>query len=345
MSDESIDHLKSHEKIISNNLVLISFFSLLLNITNLKFTHVLSHGRTHSHGHCCNSDKGSDGIFENKTDANIMSELEMSSPNKIKIIHSESTFKKSESNTSIENLTIPSSKKCSSDHSHCHLHSHVGTVNQNNESFQTESQEHHHEHLFQVRLDHSTSDEGFGVRNKFKEACLDGSESNIGVISLEKTDKIEQIIAKVEGNKTTNGYETISGKSNFHAMILHMIFDIAASLVVLLSSILIRFFDVCLLDSICCLVISLIIFLSALPLFYQSLKHFFPVPFDFGILFEEGILIDCKGLNQKCLKLSRNNDTYLYLEIEVGLQRLILHDKIPQFCEFYGIQDLIFSLD
>lgn len=157
-----------------------------------------------------------------------------------------------------------------------------------------------------------------------------------------QTEDFETGVIEQAGSKEE--FASVSGKSNVRAMVLHLMFDIAASATVLFSSLMVRYFQVYFFDSICCLFISAVIVVSGLPLFWNSIRQVFVVPFDFKLLFGDSILIDYNELNKRCIRLLQGSKTVLYLEIETPLQRLVTAEKEERFCRVYGLERLTFNL-
>ena len=285
MSDQTLDHFRSNQQIISTNLVFISFLSLLLNIANLKITHSFSHNCNHESSGCASHHKEQE-LAPREFNSTLDGEFTKNSPSKEKII--------SDSDSDLR-----------------HSCSHSHETSENN-------------------------------------LCTKDIEPRHNHPSFHDTENIDKLVCVHKSSHydfNSMVYESPSSKSNIQAMILHMIFDIVSSLVVLLSSILIRFFNVFLFDPICCLFISVVIFCSSIPLFMQSIRQIFPLPIDFKLLFDDTLIVDYNELNKKCVRLSQGNFSVLYLDVDKGLQKLMNEGHINKFCQIHGFTNLVFSIN
>lgn len=313
MADESIERLINSEKVHASHLVSIAFISLIINILNLKLTHGLAHPDC---DHCtppgeaaAKLNNGPAGGFQSHSPVKL---------NKTEGAKAGHKCCPHEHNSQVASVH----EKGTGEHSHSESQDGL------HERHPREHQEHHRN----SHDDHHDSHCHGHSHHKEEKTAVSCQTEDF------ETGATEPTAARIEE------LASVSGKSNVKAMVLHLIFDIAASATVVFSSLMVRYFQIYFFDSVCCLFISAVIVISGLPLFLSSIKQIFVIPFDFKLLFGDSILIDYNELNKRCIRLLQGSQSVLYLEIEPPLQRLVTPEKEERFCRVYGLEKLVFNL-
>jgi len=133
--------------------------------------------------------------------------------------------------------------------------------------------------------------------------------------------------------------------SNIRAMVVHLVFDVIASLVVLFSSLMIRFFGIEIFDPICSSIIAVCIVAATLPLLKESKKLLYRDHYDFGLILRDCSPADSARFSKKAVKLVKNDQFYLFVELDERTKELLLNDNLHIFCERYKIKSVLFNLN
>ena len=368
---DSIKHFVSKEKVITNNLVFVSLISLLLNILNLKITHSFSHN--------CESETSSCSHSTIKNEVKHAIELSGEKYDFEDTIHvkKHKCAKNHKHGRKQNNSCIVSDLK--KEHSVADHHEHTSHLSENqcnvnqdlaidHEAEKTETQKHNHSSeganchdcptilkpIQKPNVVEIPKNERMTNSHKSHSCCHSDQHDH------NKIDCVKTPVKKIKSFKDVcvheghshkhekkphiNHFESVSSQSNIRALILHMIFDIASSGIVLISCLLIRFFDIHFFDSVSSFIVSMIIFFSSIPLFIQSIKQISPLNLDFKPLFNDSVQFDNNQLNKKCLKLIKHRKSILYIELDPELASKIEEQSRATFCQLNSIEELLFEL-
>lgn len=240
-------------------------------------------------------------------------------------------------NQNLNNENVPNSRRehtCHSSHKH---HKHQKRPKDEKSKCKHSHHGHHQCHSDKRAL---------GLVNAVR-ANTEESKQELNVVSESTCSKPKECHSSCSHSSSLasqDQYASVSAKSNLKAMILHMVFDIFSSLIVLMSSILVRFFDVHLFDSISCFTVSIAFSISGFPLFYNSIKQLMPLKLDFNMLFDQSVLLDAQQLNKASVKLLKNQKTVLLIMANPKLEASVNRQNMAQFCKTNNVDEVLFGL-
>lgn len=173
------------------------------------------------------------------------------------------------------------------------------------------------------------------------------SNSDIAEILSSSTKKLIPAIPSTSAQLDLNVsiFSSQSKNSNIRAMVVHLIFDVIASLVVLFSSLMIRFFNIDIFDPICSSIIAVCIVAATLPLLKESKKLFYRDHYDFMSIMREGTQADNIRLSKKAVKFVKKDQVHLFVELSEREREFIQNENIEAFCKRYKIKSVLFNLN
>lgn len=148
--------------------------------------------------------------------------------------------------------------------------------------------------------------------------------------------------------KNFNSTHTKSTNENIKAMIIHLIFDVISSIIVLISCFIVKYYKIYFFDPLCCLIVSILILYTTYPIFKKSFSKIKNKRLNFGI-FYDGKEIDVFEvntiLNKRFVVFECGDGDYIYLDLPDFLEKGFQEEKKLSFCKKYGFKDVLLKLE
>ncbi len=131
-------------------------------------------------------------------------------------------------------------------------------------------------------------------------------------------------------------------------MVIHLLFDVVSSLVVVISCFMIKTFKFYSFDPLCCFIVSFLIILTTIPLIKNIKRNMRKRTFDFSLLFKTDNITKeklQKELKTNYLIYSTKEGNFLLFQLdERKMKSLEFNDK-EEFCSNEGLVDVLFKFN
>lgn len=366
---DSIFKFSEGNNVNSENLVFVAFLALFVNIFSLYYTHDLS---AHGCGRCDGHDKSVfemvDGLFEKdkefaKDEENsFILRCDSRRINVEKEDCEEKTREEEDIHIILDEDHNHHDKKVSNKkHGNCnHSHNHDKNDSHSHNSMTSHSHDHSHNHDYSQDLEnnknYSHSHEKYNHSNSNNSHHHIHKNCNHSNIKNKKSDKhLENNLENNIDNKKINLHNenfnlerTKSTNENLKAMVIHLIFDVISSVIVVFSCLMIKYEKIFFFDPLCCLIVSIMILITTFPIFKKGYLKIKKKRLNFGVFFEEEKIdvfeVNCI-LNKRFVIFECEEGDFIYIDLPRFLEKKFQKDKKQIFCQKYGLKDVVLKLD
>jgi Co/Zn/Cd efflux system component len=178
------------------------------------------------------------------------------------------------------------------------------------------------------------------LMDRAKDRMAAGDTHDSEVLRPSSTDST--VITRIDKNEESI-YHSKASQDAIFITFVHLFFDMALRLSVVLSTVMIKYFDYDAFDYYCSFFIAAVMAVTVGPLFFRTVQNMKKLPYGFEDLVADLTAEEAKWLKRNVMEIHEGKKRLLLIHGESHLKPRVTEQRAIDFCRKHGLEKLIWE--